>query len=73
MTISRSPSGFTSEVFDMETSTDATYNYTGFCDVGTGANYQVLRTTLATGAVRYANGGQFNVVWADRATATYGA
>ena len=73
MTIAQSPGGFVSEVFDMETATDGTYNYTGFCDVGTAANYQVMRETIATGVIRWANNGRFNVAWADRAAATYGA
>lgn len=73
MTIAQSPGGFVSEVFDIETETTATYTYTGFCDVGTAANYQIMRETLADGKVRWANGGRFNVAWADRATATYGA
>jgi len=73
MTIAKSPGGFVSEVFDIEVDTGATYEYRGFCDVGTAANYQVMRITLATGVTRWANSGRFNVAWADRATATYGA
>lgn len=73
MTIAQSPGGFVSEAFDVEVDTGATYIYRGFCDVGTAANYQVMRETVATGVIRWANNGQFNVVWADRATATYGA
>ena len=73
MTIAQSPGGFVSEVFDVEVDTGATYVYTGFCDVGTGANYQVMRETIATGVIRWANSGRFNVAWADRAAATYGA
>ena len=73
MTITRSPGGFVSEVFDREIDDTGTYTYIGLCDVGAAANYQVQRVTNATGVSRMANGGQFNVVWADRATATYGA
>lgn len=73
MTIAQSPGGFVSEAFDIETETTATYVYTGFCDVGTAANYQIMRQTIADGKIRWANNGQFNVAWADRATATYGA
>ena len=73
MTIAQSPGGFVSEVFDREMDDTGTYTYIGLCDVGTAANYQVQRITNATGVGRYANSGRFNVAWADRATATYGA
>ena len=73
MTIAQSPGGFVTNVFDIEIDDGATYVYTGFCDVGTAGPYQVMRETKATGVVRWANNGQFNVVWADRASATYGA
>lgn len=52
----------------------ATYAYTGFADPGaleSAAVWSIMRETLATGAINYADSGRFNQIWDNRAALTY--
>lgn len=52
----------------------ATYAYSGWADPGTAtsaATWSVMRETIATGVILWADGGNFTQVWDNRAALTY--
>ncbi len=67
-------SGILHERHIMREDVGATYAYTGFADPGaleSAAAWSIMRETLATGAINYADSGRFNQIWDNRAALTY--
>jgi len=74
MSFVQTPNGSVTEREIILTETTATYTYTGFADPGTAtsaATWSIMRETLATGAITWANAGRYSAVWDNRATETY--
>lgn len=74
MSFVQTPNGSVTEREIILTETTETCTYTGFADPGTAtsaATWSIMRETLATGAITWANAGRYSAVWDNRATETY--